>query len=253
MSEWDRPTRLYLIRHGESAPNITPIMGGMRGDSGLTPVGVSQAERLRDRLEATGEIAADVLIASPLPRARQTAEIIAQALRLPLLMDDEVQEIRVGEADGLHPDEARARYGWNGTPDVYQPIAPGGESAGEFLLRVGRALTRIVHQHAGKTVVIICHGGVIDGSLTCFMGLSTLRGSPVHLHTQPTSITGWEHRVAEEGRSPWWLLGYNDALHLRVLHSPGSAWQNRADAPRTGDARTAVLGTPEDAGTENGL
>lgn len=220
MGEGDRPTRLYLIRHGESAPNVTPIMGGMRGDSGLTPVGVSQAERLRDRLAATGEIAADVLIASPLPRARQTAEIIAPALRLPLLMDDEVQEIRVGEADGLHPDEARARYGWNGTPDIYQPIAPGGESAGDFLLRVGRALTRIIHQHAGQTVVIVCHGGVIDGSLTCFMGLSTLRGSPVRLRTQPTSITWWEHHGTEDGSPSWWLLGYNDAGHLRAARGP---------------------------------
>src|ERR1700736_4699237 len=108
----DRPTYLCLIRHGEAVPNVRPIMGGMRGDAGLTPLGVSQAERLRDRLTGTGEICADVLIASPLPRAQQTAKIIAAALQLPILVDDDVQEIRVGEADGMHPDEVRARFGW---------------------------------------------------------------------------------------------------------------------------------------------
>ena len=72
-------THLYLIRHGESVANVQPIVAGMRGDVGLTERGVAQADRLRERL-AQGEIAADVLIASTLPRARQTAEIIAPAL-----------------------------------------------------------------------------------------------------------------------------------------------------------------------------
>ncbi len=94
-------TNLYLIRHGEAVVNVKPIVGDMRGDTGLTPLGVTQAERLRDRLAATGEISADVLIASTMPRARQTAEIIAPALGLPILWDDDVQEMRSGEADGM--------------------------------------------------------------------------------------------------------------------------------------------------------
>jgi len=81
-------THLYLIRHAEAVSNVEPIIAGMRGDTGLTAHGVAQAERLRDRL-AAGEIAADVLIASTLPRAQQTAEIIAPALGLPIIWDDE--------------------------------------------------------------------------------------------------------------------------------------------------------------------
>jgi len=64
-------TQLYLIRHGQAFCNVENLIAGMESDVGLTPVGVAQAERLRDRLSATGEIAADVLIASTLPRARQ--------------------------------------------------------------------------------------------------------------------------------------------------------------------------------------
>ena len=122
----DGPTHLYLIRHGESVPNVQPIVGGMRGDAGLTALGISQAQRLRDRLASTGEIAADALIASTLPRARQTAEIIAPALGLPIQFDDEVQEMRPGDADGMNSDEAREKFGWNLPWDVPSSAWPGG-------------------------------------------------------------------------------------------------------------------------------
>jgi probable phosphoglycerate mutase len=75
-------THLYLIRHGDYAVGLE---GGRYGDQGLTPLGVRQAERLRVRLATTGEIKADALIASPLLRARQTAEVLASTLGLPVL------------------------------------------------------------------------------------------------------------------------------------------------------------------------
>src|SRR5215469_1024439 len=105
-------THLYLIRHGEAIANIEPIIGGMKGDAGLTPHGIKQAEALRDRLFASGEIEADTLISSTLARARQTAEIIAPALGdLPIILDDDVQVMRGGEADGMHVADFRAKYG----------------------------------------------------------------------------------------------------------------------------------------------
>jgi broad specificity phosphatase PhoE len=61
-------TQLYLIRHGESIPNIEPIIGGMRGDAGLTDRGREQAHLLQQRLR-TEELRADQLYASTLPRA----------------------------------------------------------------------------------------------------------------------------------------------------------------------------------------
>ena len=65
-------TRLHFIRHGEAYSNVPHegrVVSGMRGDKGLTPRGVAQGERLRDRLLATGELAADVVLASTLLRA----------------------------------------------------------------------------------------------------------------------------------------------------------------------------------------
>src|SRR5262249_22253167 len=77
-------TNLYLIRHADYTFGLED---GKYRDLGLTPLGVKQAELLRDRLATTGEIKADVLIASTMPRARQTAEILAPALGLPVVLD----------------------------------------------------------------------------------------------------------------------------------------------------------------------
>ncbi|MEI7770011.1 MAG: histidine phosphatase family protein [Chloroflexales bacterium] len=210
-------THLYLIRHGEAEANIKPIVAGMKGDAGLTPRGRSQAERLRDRLARTAEIAIDVLIASTLPRARQTAEIIQPALGLPIIFDDAVQELYTGEADGMTNAEAWAKYG---TPDFdaapLRPIAPGGESWGSFTLRVAAALTRITSEHADKRIMIVCHGGVIDNSFTHFFQMPSLVLPPTDFHTRNTSITHWE-RVDRRGRLLWRLNSYNDIEHLHGI------------------------------------
>ncbi|HEV2405559.1 MAG TPA: histidine phosphatase family protein, partial [Ktedonobacterales bacterium] len=154
-------THLYLIRHGEAVCNVdrTAPTAGMKGDLGLTALGRQQAEHLRDRLAATGEIEADVFIASTLPRARETAEIIAPAIGQPIIWDDAMQELNVGEIDGVPWREIAATV-----PDFrsepFRPIAPSGENWPQFILRVAAAFERIVREHEGKTIVVVCHGGV---------------------------------------------------------------------------------------------
>jgi probable phosphoglycerate mutase len=236
-----RLTQLYLIRHGEAVVNVEPIVGDMRGDTGLTALGVAQAERLRDRLAATGEIAADVLIASTFPRARQTAEIIAPALGLSITWDDEVQEIRSGEADGMRWEDAVATYG---RPDFdenpYRAEAPGGENWGQFMLRVGTALDRLRRQHTGKTIVVVCHGGIIDGSFLCFFRLHTLTLPPARFYTHNTSITHWEHDQDEELRRPWRLRRYNDDTHLHDLAGKPIYWADFSREAARGTGRPAA-------------
>ncbi len=207
-------TNLYLIRHGQATTQVSDILH----DDGLTSLGVIQAEHLRDRLAATGEIAADVLIASTLPRARQTAEIIAPALKLPIIFDDEVQELRIGEAEGMQVTEFRQKFGgYNIEQLPFKPVAPGGENWGMFVLRAGTALERITREHEGKTIVIICHGGIVDASFLYFFGLNTLSVPPVRFDTHNTSITHWR-KSSPEGHAIRWHLGrYNDNLHVRDI------------------------------------
>ena len=235
-------TQLYLIRHGEAVSNVQPIVGGMRGDTGLTPRGVAQAERLRDRLAGTGEIAADVLISSTLPRARETAEIIAPALGLPIIWDDDVQEMRPGMADGMSLDEFREQFGIPSTErEPFRPLAPGGENWGQFMLRAATALDRIVRQHRDKNIVIVCHGGVIEGSFVYFFGLNSLAGLPVRFNTHNTSITHWKHGQPGDPSTPWRLMRYNDDAHLRGMDiEPPVAWRDLAAEAAPSAERTAV-------------
>jgi probable phosphoglycerate mutase len=209
-------TRLVLIRHGESRGTVDQIVAGPVGCVGLSELGVRQCEALRDRLVRTGELAGTgALLASVLPRAVQTAQIIAPALGLDpgaVVQDCELCELHPGAADGLTWTEFGERYG---DPEMathpYAELSPGGESLASFHLRAGRALTRVVAEHEGQTVVIATHGGVVAVSMTLLLGLPAF-GTLVDLPTANTSITEWVDRGPVG--AGWSLARYNDAAHL---------------------------------------
>ncbi len=202
-------TRLVLVRHGEARAAVEQVVGGELGCTGLSPLGRAQAEALRDRLARTGELTADALLASTLPRAVETAEIIAPALGGPdVAQDCDLCELHPGEADTLGWDEYRERYGVDMVKHPFEPMSPGGESLAEFNLRVGRALTRLAMEHEGRSVVVACHGGVVMGSMISFLGLPSQRPASADLVVTNTSITEWER----EGR--WRLVRFNDSAHL---------------------------------------
>jgi 2,3-bisphosphoglycerate-dependent phosphoglycerate mutase len=212
-------TQLYLIRHGESMG----ALNGLVGDGGLSPLGKLQAQHLHARLAATKEIAADVLITSTFPRAVQTAEIIAPALGLVPLLDDEIQELRSGVAEDMSMEAFRETFG---VPDYerrpFRPIAPKGESWGQFMLRIATALEKIVHEYEGKTIVLVCHGGVIDGSFTYFFGMNAGTPPPTRFSTRNTSITHWKKREDRNTGEHWQLVKYNDMFHLQDIGLPTS-------------------------------
>ena len=231
-------TDLYLIRHGEALGAVHNIIG----DTALSPLGIRQSEHLRDRLAATGEIAADVLISSTLVRARETAEILAPAFGLPIVFDDEVQELRDGLAEGMHIKEYRAKYGevnFRETP--FRLVAPDGENWGQFVLRAGTALDRILHQYDGKTIVIVCHGGVIGVSFLYFFGMGTFQYPQAGFDTDNTSITHWAKRSSSGRPSRWRLACYNDDMHLRDIRSTARIpWRAISATPAEGAEQPVV-------------
>ena len=229
-------TELYLIRHGESVANVEPIIAGMSGDSGLTDRGREQARLLEGRLRA-GEVRADHLYTSTLPRARETAEYVSRALQLPAQPDDELHELRPGEADGLTVDEWCDRYGGpgqSGVRDPFQPFSPGGESWAAFLARAGAALTALVDRHPDETVVAVCHGGVIEASFYLAFGLGGA-GNRVTFAPLNTSITRWRHRRGPEGRREWTVVTFNDAGHLAAASTPTEAARDAVPTPASED------------------
>jgi 2,3-bisphosphoglycerate-dependent phosphoglycerate mutase len=216
-------TKLYFIRHGQSNVNVEGLTGGHKSDKGLTPLGVQQAERLRDRLLASGEIKADVLIASPLPRARQTAEIIQPALgNLPIMFDSEVEEIRLSDdLETTKISELLEKYGPIDFADHDKPIFPGSESRRQFYARFENAINRIAEENFGKTVVIVAHGGIIDASLVYLAGIDRWQlGAILPYYTLNTSLTLWQRQWTTFTNSYiWTLIKYNDVLHTADIES----------------------------------
>jgi probable phosphoglycerate mutase len=220
------PTRLVLIRHGESRSTVDRVVGGHRGCSGLTDRGIRQAEALRDRLNRTGELAgAAAVLTSILPRAIETAEIIAPALG-DVAVDQrcELCEIHPGEGDGLTWEEFTTLYRPEGlaSGNPYQAMAPEGESWASFTVRVGEALLRAAADQAGETVVVVCHGGVVEGAFATLGGLPLRR--PFDARVQNTSLTEWSFHPAEgdlgnpgHRLARWRLDRFNDAAHLAGL------------------------------------
>lgn len=213
-------TRLVLVRHGESQAQVDRVVGGPTGCTGLSDLGRRQVEALARRWRELGQVA-DRLLASTLPRAVETAELLAPSLGgLVVEARAELCELEPGECDGQSWDDYQARYGVDMRADPYAPLSPGGESVAGFLMRVGRALHRIAVDSAGSTVVIACHGGVVDGSLICFLGLALQQAGDLGLRTTNAAVTEWSAEVTKGEPVRWALRRYNDAAHLEGLGDP---------------------------------
>lgn len=212
-------TQLFLIRHAEGYSNLKAIAAWPKGDDGLTEPGKQQAQKLRLRLEKTGEIRPDVVFSSDLPRARQTAEIVAPLWGLPVVLDKNFREIDPGEADGMMLDDIRQKYDLKGFfQDFFQPLSPGGESHAEFGVRAALALKRVTTLHAGRTIVIFTHGSIIDASFNLFFNVSPLVPAPIGYSNKNTAITHWQYTVAaEHAPARWQLNRANDYYHLLDL------------------------------------
>lgn len=209
------PTRIALIRHGESNVTVDRVIGGARTCTGLSELGRRQSERLRDRLVRTGELRAHRLVSSNFARAAETADIIAPSIVADALVDrlDGFGEHDPGpDIDGMTFDAYVERFGtpeWDGDPHTV--IFPGGETTFEFHQRVRGVLDELVARHMGETVVVACHGGVVDAVFRTLLGFPMTGG--FELHTLNTSITEFTSTTSGQ----WRVVRYNDAAHLEGL------------------------------------
>ncbi len=151
-----RPTSTALLRHGETALSAERRFAG-RGDIPLTKAGLAQADAAAARLAARGGI--DVIVTSPLQRARQTAEAVAKATGAPLQVEDDLAETDFGKWEGMTFAEASARWpnelsAWLGSADV---APPGGESFAAVARRVLAALDRLLAAHEFRTLLLVSH------------------------------------------------------------------------------------------------
>jgi broad specificity phosphatase PhoE len=185
------PFRVILVRHGETAWNREPRFQGWR-DIPLSPEGRVQAEQTARALAACGAAA---VYASPLARARETAEIIAKPHRLTVTVDEAFREMSFGAWEGLTVDEARAAFpeqyrAWREAPATVR--FEGGEYLAAVAARALPGLARLREAHAGEPVVLVSHGIIVRLIVLDALGLGVERLRAVH--ATPAGITEIEYR-----------------------------------------------------------
>jgi len=209
-------SRIVLVRHGEAACNRNHVVGGRKGCTGLTDLGRRQVATLADRLYESGELReATALYSSVLPRATETAERLRPVVGSgpkalgPVRERCDLCELHPGDADGLPWDSYAKTFGvpdWDKEPTA--PIAPGGESWSEFVVRASDAVRDVVGCHPGELVVAAVHAGVIEATMIAFLGVPQEVYRRGWVRITHASMTEWE-RVPDEDR--WILLRFNDA------------------------------------------
>jgi uncharacterized phosphatase len=149
-------TTICLIRHGETDWNVEGRLQGTT-DTSLNAKGVKQAQACSTYLTSSSY---DVLITSPLKRAKQTAEIINQQLQLPFHEMDDFKERSFGDAEGMTYESRRAVY-----PDKNYPNQ---EETTDFYNRVMTGLRKVTQLHPNQRVLLVAHGAVIKVILKTF-------------------------------------------------------------------------------------
>jgi probable phosphoglycerate mutase len=160
-----RSKLIFLVRHGETEWNrIRRYQGWL--DSPLTPEGIAQAEAIGRLLCRLPETAAAEIVASPIGRARHTAEIIAECLSdhrgrpRPVRFDERLREISLGSWDGLDKRDIRRRApelfaGEEGRWEWYFRT-PDGETYDAFAARIAAFLADL----GDVPVIAVSHGVV---------------------------------------------------------------------------------------------
>jgi alpha-ribazole phosphatase len=153
-------TKLLLIRHGQTEWNVECRWQGQT-DVPLNLKGIEQAAQLAQRLQSSG---LDAIYSSDLCRALQTAQILAETVELPVIVDARLREVYQGEWEGMLVSEIEQRDPAKFQLRFENPLAfttPGGETTLQVQERVLSAVQEILAKHSGETVAIVSHGFVI--------------------------------------------------------------------------------------------
>ena len=220
MSPHDKPVYHFVfLRHGESIGNAESRWQG-QSDYALTEKGRAQARALAERWKAES-MKFDLIIASPLVRARETAEIVASAVGAKLEFDPVLLERHIGEIEGLTAEEVRKRP----HPPYITPYDPiGGEGEGDWalFLRAGQALHSLLRRSPGR-YLIVSHGGLLNQLMNAIIGIAP--------HVDPSGVrfrfenTAFARVIYFPYQHRWAIDALNDHAHLN------SRWQFKPFEP----------------------
>jgi broad specificity phosphatase PhoE len=168
---------LMWARHGENVANLTRTLSYRVFDGELTAAGRRQAADLAGfLLAASGAGPVGRIVCSPLRRARQTAEIVAQLLEVPIVAElEDLRELNVGDLDGRS--DAQAWHAYSAVVEAWRAgdlsaRFPGGEDCADLCRRLLRALEAVATMNpvGGGRTLIVAHGGALRAALPALTG-----------------------------------------------------------------------------------
>jgi len=200
------PTATLLLRHGETPMSVQKRYAG-RSDVPLTDTGVLQAAAAAKRLASAG---IGVIVTSPLLRATQTAQEVAEVTGAPVVTDEGFRETDFGAWDGLTFAEVRQRWPAEVTTWLADPAVapPGGESLVEVGARVTEALHRVLTGHQQQTILIVSHVTPIKTLVAAALLAPPAALYRMHLDVAALSEIDWY------ADGPAVLRSFNDTGHL---------------------------------------
>ncbi len=203
--------RLRIVRHGESEGNVAGTLQGCRIDAPLSSRGRRQAEALSIRLSGDG---IDLVVASPLSRAKETAEILAAPHGLGVRVDPELVEFDWGTWTGRPLDDAleaevkKLRARWR-AGHVEEP-APGGESPVQAASRASRVLERLSAPRV-LAPLVVAHGRFNRILLAVVLGRDLARMDEIRQRNASLSVLDRDENGTFQPSSPELL---DDLSHL---------------------------------------
>lgn len=205
---------IYFIRHGESENNAVQRHQGAGGN--LSEKGIKQAENLAKRLK---NIPVDIIYSSHFQRAKQTAEIISEELKLPIEYWEEIRERkRPTELEGILSTDLKSKEirkimteNWLKEDWKYSDE----ESFSDLKKRAQKVLDHLLEKHEGQQVLCISHAVIIK-MIICLAIFGEKLNPEVfwefysHCWMENTGITQLEYM----DKYGWGMVTWNDTTHL---------------------------------------
>lgn len=199
---------ITFLRHAESVGNAEGYFQG-QSDFPLTDLGREQARALAARWQEEDR-RFDRIIASPLSRTRETAEIIADALQLPIEYDEIWMERHNGKVTGMKHEEGRKLLPASDIRNPYHVFAEYGEGDWQLFLRAGEALRRLLALPPAH-YLIVAHGAILNYTLKAIVGV------PPHANYQGPQFrfgnTAFATVIYLAHAHRWYIEGLNDQHH----------------------------------------
>ena len=155
--------KIYMARHGQTQRNAENKICSIT-DLPLTETGLQQAQTLADNARDKD---IGLIVVSPMTRARQTAQAVADRYNIPVVVDERLIEMNAGIYEG----EDRGHPGFLAGKRRFCAKHPEGESMFQVAQRVYNVLDDVIKNHSDKNVLIVCHGGICRMARTYFMDM----------------------------------------------------------------------------------